>query len=148
MAHIKEIRFAHVGRGEGCLCDRCGQYIQNIVTVDFTDGATVNFGQDCFKKLYDSSTLNDYGKKLLRKALKDIEYYSRERDKYASGEMTSETDLSWQSYEYPVNKGHYWNVHHDDYEAYRRWMLDEWFPERFKNCQKQIDRFANVNFKL
>ena len=148
MAHIKEIRFAHVGRNDGCLCDRCGQYIQNIVTVDFTDGATVNFGQDCFKKLYDNSGLNDYGKKLLKKALKNIEFYSNERDKYANGEMTADTDLRWKSYELSVNKGCYWNVHHDDYEAFRRWMLDVWYPERFIECQMQIDRFSKVNFKL
>lgn len=148
MARIKEIRFAHVGRTEGCLCDRCGQYIQNIVTVDFMDGSEVNFGQDCFKKLYDSSRLTDYGKKLLRKALRDIEYYSREREKYASGEKTAENDQRWKNYELPVNTGCYWAVHHDDYEVFRRWMLEAWFPERFKECQKQVDRFAKVNFKL
>lgn len=148
MAFIKEIRFAHVGRNAGCLCDRCGQYIQNIVTVDFSDGTTVNFGQDCFKKLQETSRLNDYGKKLLRKTLKNIEFYSMELVKYTSGELTAENDERWKAYAYPVNDGCYWNVHHDDYEAFRRWMIDEWFPERFKECQKQIDRFAKVNFKL
>lgn len=66
MAHIKEIRFTHVGRNEGCLCDKCGQYIQNIVTVEFTDGITFDYGQDCFKKLYDNSKLTEFGKKLMR----------------------------------------------------------------------------------
>jgi hypothetical protein len=60
--------------------------------------------------------------------------------------MTAETDESWKQFEYPCNKGHYWAVHHDDYESYRQWMLNEWFPERFKEAQKQVDRFAKVNF--
>lgn len=146
MAYIKEIRFAHVGRKEGCLCDRCGQYIQNIVTVEYTDGITTNIGQDCFKNLYDNSKLTDFGKKLLRKALKSIETHSRELAEYTSGKMTAETDKSWQSYENPWNKDCYWAVHHEDYEAYRRWMIEEWFPERFKEDQKLIDRFSKVNF--
>lgn len=146
MAHIKEIRFAHVGRNEGCLCDKCGQYIQNIVTVEFTDGITFDYGQDCFKKLYDNSKLTEFGKKLIRKTLKNIEFYSKQREEYASGKMTAETDESWKQFEYPCNKGHYWAMHHDDYEAYRQWMLNEWFPERFKEAQKQVDRFAKVNF--
>ena len=146
MAHIKEIRFAHVGRNEGCLCDKCGQYIQNIVTVEFTDGITFDYGQDCFKKLYDNSKLTEFGKKLIRKTLKNIEFYSKQREEYASGKMTAETDESWKQFEYPCNKGHYWAVHHDDYEAYRQWMLNEWLPERFKEAQKQVDRFAKVNF--
>lgn len=147
MAYIKEIRFAHVGRKEGCLCDRCGTWLQNIVTVEFTDGITFHYGQDCFKKLYDNSKLTEFGKKLMRKALKSIEEHTRELEQYTSGKMTAETDNSWKAYELPINKGCYWAVHHDDYEAYRRWMVEEWYPERFKEDQKQIDRFSKVNFK-
>lgn len=147
MAYIKEIRFAHVGRNEGCLCDRCGQYLQNIVTVEYTDGITINYGQDCFKKLYDSSRLTDFGKKLMRKALKSIEEHSRQLEQYTSGKMTAETDKSWQAYELDWNKDCYWGVHHEDYEAYRKWMIDEWFPQRFKEDQEMIDRFAKVKFE-
>ena len=146
MAHIKEIRFAHVGRKEGCLCDRCGQYIQNIVSVDYTDGVTIRCGQDCFKNLYDSGKLSAFGVKLMRKALKSIETHSRQLEAYTSGKMTADNDESWKSFETPQNKGCYWAVHHDDYEAYRQWMITEWFPQRFKEDQKMIDRFANVNF--
>lgn len=146
MAYIKEIRFAHVGRKEGCCCDKCGQYIQNIVTVEYTDGIKINYGQDCFKKLQESAKLTDFGRKIMRKALKSIEYNSKELEKYTSGKMTAETDESWKAYEQPWNKGCYWAEHHDDYEAYRRWMIDEWFPERFKEAQKQVDRFSKVNF--
>ena len=65
MAYIKRISFAHVGRNEGCLCDRCGQYIQNIVTVDYADGVRINYGRDCFDKLYKSGRLNAQGVKLM-----------------------------------------------------------------------------------
>ena len=146
MAYIKEIRFAHVGRKEGCLCDRCGQYIQNIVTVEFTDGITFRYGQDCFKKLQDHSRLSDFGKKLMRKAMKSIETHSRQLEQYKSGKMTAETDDSWKCFELDWNRDCYWGQHHDDYEAYRRWMIEEWFPERFKEDQKQIERFAKVKF--
>ena len=145
MAYIKDIHFASVGRNEGCLCDRCGQYIRNIVTVHYTDGVRINYGQDCFKKLYDSSKLTDYGKKLLRKALKSIETHSKELAAYTSGKMTAENDESWKAYELPMNKGCYWAVHHD-YEEYRKWMIEEWYPQRFKEDQKQIDRFSKVKF--
>ena len=147
MAYIEKIGFARVGRNEGCLCDRCGQYIRNIVTVYYTDGIRINYGQDCFKKLYDSSKLTDYGKKLLRKALKSIEEHQTEYAKYVSGEMTAENDQSWIVYTWDINKGTYWAEHHDDYEEYRKWMIEEWFPQRFKEDQKQIDRFSKVNFK-
>ena len=60
--------------------------------------------------------------------------------------MTAETDKSWQAYENPWNKDCYWGVHHEDYEAYRRWMIEEWFPARFAEDQKIIDRFSKVNF--
>lgn len=146
MAHIRDIRFAHVGRKEGCTCDKCGQYIQNIVTVEYTDGVTIRYGQDCFDNLYHNGGLSDFGKKLMRKTLKDIQYYTKQRELYVSGKMTAETDKGWQAYAYEWNKNTYWGAHHDDYEAYRRWMIDEWFPERFKEIQKNIDRFGKVNF--
>ena len=82
MAHIKEIRFAHVGRNEGCLCDRCGQYIQNIVTVHWTDDIVVNYGTECFSKLCKTGRLTAHGLKLMHKALKSIERHTEELEKY------------------------------------------------------------------
>lgn len=147
MAHIKRIDFAHVGRKEGCLCDKCGQYIQNIVTVEY-DFGTVHYGQDCFAKMYNNSTLTSYGVKLLKKTMKSIEHWSRELAKYTSGEMTAETDLSYkycQPNEYGYCDKSYWTG--KPYEEYREWMINEWFPARFEECQKEIDRFKKVNFE-
>lgn len=148
MAYIKEISFARVGRKEGCLCDRCGTYIQNIVSVEFSDGLSLRLGQDCFKNLYDHSSLTDYGKKLFRKALKYKEAHDRQYEAYISGQMTAENDESWKVFEMPNNKGCYWAVHHEDYEAYRQWMITEVLPQRFKEDKERMDRFAKVNFKL
>ena len=141
MAHIKRIDFSHVGKNEGCLCDKCGQYIQNIVSVDYDDGVRVNYGQDCFAKLYNSGKLSTYGVKLMKKALNSIKAHSKQLESYKSGEMTAEND---KGYQYDQMFGGYWQG--KPYEEYRQWMIDEWFPKRFEEDQKMIDRFAKINF--
>lgn len=141
MAHIKRIDFAHVGKNEGCLCDKCGQYIQNIVSVYYDDGVCVNYGQDCFAKLYNSGKLSAYGVKLMKKALKSIQTHSKQLVSYKSGEMTAEND---KSYQFAQTYGDYWKG--KPYEEYRQWMIEEWFPKRFEEDQKMIDRFAKINF--
>ena len=75
MAHIKKISFSSVNVREGCTCDRCGQWIKNIWTVDFLEGFSMNYGIDCFEKLCKSGRLSDYGMKLMKKALKSISRY-------------------------------------------------------------------------
>lgn len=144
MAHIKRISFAHVGRNDGCLCDKCGQYIRNIVTVDYDDGVRINYGQDCFDKLYNSGKLNAYGVKLMRKALKSIDRHTKELEAYKSGKKTAENDLSYQFCQ-TCNGGHYWKG--KPFEEYRDWMINEVYPMRFEEDQKLVDRFAKVNFE-
>lgn len=146
MAHIKNISYEHTGRNNGCLCQRCGQYIVNIITVQYTDGTKINMGIDCFKKIQDTGRLNAYGTKLFNKAVKWAKYHHEQYNKYISGEMTAETDESWKSYEYDFNKDCYWGIHHDDYEAYRRWMIEEVFPQRFKDDEKEFAKFGKINF--
>lgn len=141
MAYIKRIAFEHVGRNEGCLCDKCGQYIQNIVYVDYSDGIRANYGQDCFAKLYNSAKLTEYGVKLMKKALKSIEAHSKQLEEYVSGKKTAENDLS---YQYDQTYGGYWKD--KPFEDYRKWMINEFYPRRFEEDQKMIDRFAAVNF--
>lgn len=146
MPYIKQITFAHVGRNEGCLCDRCGQYIQNIVTVHWTDGIVINYGQECFSKLYLSGKLTEHGIKVMRKALKSIENHTKQLEAYKSGEINEENDAGWKfhqqskTYESPS----YW--YGRSYEEYRQWMIDVFFPLRFEEDQKEIDRFSKVNF--
>ncbi|MBR6729299.1 MAG: hypothetical protein IKL80_03970, partial [Clostridia bacterium] len=38
----------------------------------FDDGLRMNFGIDCFRKLYHSGKLSEQGKKLMQKTLKNI----------------------------------------------------------------------------
>lgn len=146
MAYIKRISFSHVGRNEGCLCDRCGQYIQNIVTVSYTDGLILNYGQDCFDKLWKGSKLTSYGQKLFKKALKKAKDHQTEYQKWINGEVTPETDLSWQYQQQSDQYGSpsYWFG--KPWEEYKAWMIEEWWPERFKEDQKRLDRFSKVNF--
>ena len=146
MPQIKEITFAHVGRLDGCLCDRCGQYIQNIVTVHWTDGVTINYGQECFSKLYNSGKLTAHGVELMRKTLKRLEYFTKQLEAYKSGEINENNDSGWRyfqeskQYESPS----YW--YGKSYEEYRQWMIEVWFPLRFEEVKKEIDRFKKVNF--
>lgn len=141
MAHIKKISFNRVGRTEGCTCDRCGQYLQNIWTVEYTDGIRMNFGIDCFEKLNKESRLNAYGMKEMKKALKSIEQHQEWFE--AEKKMTEEEDIRWQNIQ--EDKMDYW--YGKPYAEYKKWMLEEFWQERFKEDQKRIDRFSKINFQ-
>lgn len=141
MAHIKKITFATVGQNEGCTCDRCGQYIKNIWTVQFAEGLTMNYGIDCFEKLCKTGHLSDYGKKLMKKSLKSISnIYLRMQEQ---AEMTETTDISWQVKQ--MDKTDAW--YGEPYEEYKRWMLEEFWTYRLEKENENIEKFKNVNFK-
>lgn len=148
MAHIKSISFAHVGKKEGCLCEKCGQYITNIVTVHWTDGVNIDYGTECFDKLYHSGKLTDHGIKLMKKALNSIKNHTKQLEAYTSGKMNAENDNGWKWFK--MEEEIYGNKtawSGKTYEEYRQWMIDVWFPKRFEEDQKEIDRFAKVNFE-
>lgn len=145
MARIKEINFSSVGRMMGCTCDKCGQYIQNIWTVTFTDGVRMNYGIDCFRKLCATGNLSDYGKKLMNKALKSLKHWQEKLE--AEKLLTEETDVGYQRTQEHVD----WKS--DDYwcgkpwAEYHEWMLTQWYPQRFKEEQEVIDRFSGISFR-
>lgn len=145
MARIKSIDFDSVGRMEGCTCDRCGQYIQNIYTVTFTDEVRMNFGIDCFRKLLLSGNLSDYGMKLMKKELKSLKRWQElfEKEKL----KTEETDIAYQNEQEHVDwkPDGYW--YGRPWEEYHEWMLTQWFPKRFEESQEVINKFSKVNFK-
>lgn len=144
MARIKKIMFSRVGNDEGCLCDRCGQYIKNIWTVDYADGVRANFGIDCFEILNKESGLTAFGQKELKRALKKIQEH---RDMYeAEKAKTEETDIAYQNMqiEYDWKDRDYWFG--KPWKEYHEWMLNEFWKTRFEEDQKQIDRFSKVNF--
>lgn len=144
MAQIKKISFARVGKNEGCTCDKCGQYIRNIWTVDYADGVRLNLGIDCFDKLNKSSNLTTYGLKLFKQAMKSIEDHQRMFEEEKA--LTEETDIRYQATQTHVEwkEDDYWMGH--PWEEYHKWMIEEWWPTRFKEDQKKIDRFGKVNF--
>lgn len=143
MAYIKSIRFDHVGKNEGCCCDKCGQYIRNIWTVEYQDGVVMSFGIDCFSKL-NKGKLNAYGMKLMNKALKSIEYYQQMFE--AEKVLTEETDLRYQHTQEHVDWKDDDVWYGQPWEEYHKWMLEVWYPAMFENAQKEINRFKKVNF--
>lgn len=144
MAHIKKISFSSVGKQEGCTCDRCGQYIKNIWTVEYEEGLRMNYGIDCFEKIYKKG-LNATGSKLMKKIMVSIKSYEDRLAQYVSGELTAETDESYQTDQMDWNKDNYW--YGRSFEEYRDWMINEFFPHRIADKQKELARFQKVNFE-
>lgn len=145
MSHIERIDFTSVGRNEGCLCDRCGQYIRNIWTVKYTEGFSVNYGIDCWEKVYRAGKLNQYGEKKIRKIMKSIKTYNERLAKYKSGELNAETDQSWQytQDDTAYNKSFWYGK---TFEEYRDWMINEFFPYRISEEQAELKKFSKVDF--
>ena len=145
MAHIKNITFSHVGRNEGCCCDRCGQWLRNIVTVEYKEGLTLNYGQDCFEKLYKSGKLNAYGVKLMRKALKRLDSWYKILEAYKSGKLNAETDQGY-IYCQTCDGGHYWKG--KPFEDWKKWNIEEVIPLRIEEAQKELERFSKIDFDI
>lgn len=142
MAHIKKISFASVNTKEGCTCDRCGQWIKNIWTVEFVEDLTMNYGIDCFEKILKTGNLNDYGKKLMKKSMKSIENIYKRMQEQA--EMTEETDEGWKYLQADTHSAWYG----EKYENYKKWMLEELYPYRIEEEQKNINKFKKANFDV
>lgn len=142
MSIAKKIRFDHVGRNEGCICDKCGQYIQNVWSVQYTPEITLHYGIDCFANIIKKSNLTKEGQKLMRKAMKSLEdvkaCFERELEK------TEETDLAYQTAQADWNKQDYWNG--KPWEEYHKWMVEEFWPYRIQRAEKELDKYGKANF--
>lgn len=141
MSHIKAIRFNSVGRNEGCTCDRCGQYIRNIWSVEYKEGFTVNYGLDCWEKVYKAGKLNQYGEKEIRKIMKSIKAYEENLAKFVNGEMTEENS-GWKYDQQDENSAWYG----EPFEKYKEWMINEFFPYRIGEEQKRLAKFSKIDF--
>jgi hypothetical protein len=144
MAKIRRIDFYRTGKQDGCLCDRCGQYIQNIWKVEYADGITARFGIDCFEILNKESGLTTFGMKELNKALKRIR---KHRELYEAELLkTEETDDGYREEQelYDWKDKGYW--YGKPWEEYHEWRINEFFKFRFEEDQKEIERFSKVNF--
>lgn len=144
MARIKKIMFYKTGKSDGCICDRCGQYIMNVWAVDYADGVSAKFGIDCFEALNKESGLSKFGERELKKTLKNIEKHRELFEKEKA--LTEETDIAYQNIQHP------WDYEDKDYwygrpwGEYHEWRLNEFWGMRFQEDQEAVDRFRKVNF--
>lgn len=144
---ITNINFTHVGRYEGCCCDRCGQYIQNIWYVDFSNGQRITFGIDCFEKVWKSGNLSKYGLKMFRKLLKSIEYHHKMHEywKTVTEEQAREDgQLAW-TIDSPEWNASYWRG--KPFEEYRQFEL-ECCELRHKEDQEELEKFRKCGFEI
>ena len=142
MAHIKKVSFYTADQNSGCTCDRCGQYIKNIWTVEYVEGMSLHYGIDCFEKVLKTGRLTDYGKKLMKKAMKGLERVYAAMNKAA--ELTAETDIWWQ--EQQADKLSAW--YGESYDDYKVWQFEELYPYHISKYQQEIEKFKNADFEI
>lgn len=143
MAYIKDINFWHEAKNEGLICDKCGAYITNIYHVTYSDGTSLNYGIECFKKLQDSGRLSVYGTKLLMDAVRRIK-----RDSEALELWKKITEEEAES------KGMLWNWHNEErykdmtFEEYRQWEIKVRLYRLESDKQRSLSKFKNIDFKI
>ena len=147
-AQITKIEFAHVGRKEGRTCDRCGQYIMNIWTVRFSNNETIHFGMDCFEKLYKQGGLSAYGikefKRLLKHIRKETEMYEKWKN-MTEEQARAEAESAGLKL---VTEDRETAFYGETFEDYKNWLLNEWFPQRFKENDETLKRFEKIGFEI
>lgn len=145
MAHIKEINFNSTQDvKEGCTCDRCGQWIKNIWTVEFAEGYSIHFGIDCWEKVYKSGKLSKFGEKEMKKIMKKIRFHQEQLQQYLTGQLTAENDMNYLMDQ--EDKLRFW--YKKPFEEYKAWMINECIPARIERAQQELKRFNRVDFAL
>lgn len=146
---ITNINFVHVGRNEGCCCDRCGQYIQNIWYVDFSSGERIRFGIDCFEKVYKKG-LSQYGLKMFKRLLRSIEHDQKQITYWET--VTEEQARADGQLQFTLDAGilngydhHYWSG--KPFEEYRAFEI-ECAKNMLKSDQKEIEKFRKCGFEI
>ena len=81
----------------------------------------------------------------MKKAMESIKSYEERLAQYVSGEITAETDESYKTDQMDWNKDNYW--YGRSFEEYKDWMINEFFPHRIADKQKELARFQKVNFE-
>lgn len=139
MSHVLRIHFASVSQKEGCTCDRCGQGIRNIWTVDYAEGFSVHYGIDCWEKVYKSSNLSQYGEQQIKKIMKSIKSSEEMLAKWVNGSMDEDAKHNFNPSENDAWYGH-------TFEEYKEWMINEFIPYQIECKQKELKKFSKVNF--
>ena len=142
MARIKAIHFFNAGRAEGCTCDRCGQYIQNVWTVEYAEGTKINYGVDCWQKVKRQG-LDDYNRRKLAKIEKSIKAYEEQLAKYVNGEYTADNCEGYKNAQADWNTNN--AFHGESFESWKSWHVNEFFPYRIAEAQKELAKIAKIN---
>lgn len=139
MAHIKRIGYSHVHKSEGCLCDNCGQFITNIVTVTFAEGEQLHFGTDCYNKRI-VGKLNAFGRKELNRIMKGIKEHSILLNDLQKDEPTALVQKEWESYKR-------WQTAWADrpFEEWKSWMIPT-VTGWLEKDNKELEKFKKINF--
>lgn len=140
MAKIRSISFASVGNKQGCSCDRCGQYIQNIYTVIFTDDVVMHYGIDCFEKLCKTGKLSEYGRKTLKAAIKDLKIWQGHLERRLT--LTKETDVGYWNQQYEGSDSRWKDAPWEEYHADRI----KGYQYMIRQCEDQIEALAKGEF--
>lgn len=146
MAHIKMIHFDSVSTNEGCTCDKCGQYIKNIWSVEFTTGDTFHYGIDCWQKIQATGGLNKQNKREFNRIMKLIQSYTEAMNAFITGERNESNDTAYQNAQADWNEND--AFHGVPYEEYKRWYVEEFFPYRIAEAQKDLAKFKRVDFEI
>ena len=140
MARIKSISFLSVGHKQGCSCDRCGQYIQNIYTVIFSDDVVMHYGIDCFEKLCKTGKLSEYGRKTLKNAIKDLKIWQGHLEHYLT--LTKETDQGYWNKQYEGSDDPWKDKPWEEYREHMIKSLHHWI----RQCEDEIEKLAKGEF--
>lgn len=141
MPYIRDIRFDHVPKDAGFICDRCGEYITNVYTVTYDNGLKASYGIECFNKLRKHSNLTAAGNTLLNKVLKDIKYYSELEDIWES--ITSYEDAKEKQVPL-LGKMNLGLAMFDTYEAWEGASFEEFKDFMIKSTQKDLEKKKEV----
>ena len=145
---IQKIQFEALGKSSCFCCDKCGQYIQNVWTVNFEGGLTLHMGCDCFEKIWKGKGMTDFGKKQFKKLLKHIQTHKEGYKKWLN--RTEEEYLASCAEkgllaEYLDSQSSFYGM---TFEEYRDWMLTEWYGQRFKEDEQELMKFNKVKFAI
>lgn len=133
-----KIQFNHVGRNEGCVCDQCGQYIQNVWSVQYANGATLYYGIDCFSNILKKSNFTKEVQKRIFKAMRDLEIAKSCLETEIS--KTEDTDEGYQVEQAEWNKQSAW--HGEPWLEYHKWMVEEFWPFRIQLAERELNKYS------
>lgn len=147
MAHIRSFNYYTVGKQEGCLCDRCDQYITNICAVEFDNGYNAHIGKKCFEILLKESNLTEFGVKQFKKAMKSIKEHNeaiKVWETITEEEARSRVDARMYFGFYADGSDGWHNQM--SFEEYRQRMISGYTSRLNGDDQKELARFKNVKF--